>query len=189
MKKYSGYLIILLVGALIGFFFERVTNTSFENKINPIALAGLLLTIIIALYLEFIVRPSLSNSRNEKDIIIEELKEIRKICTEIQSCYNRIQLLTPIPQEDKGLLILSFRSLSNQIELLRDVVKYSKIRSIDSNCEDLFSVYIKFKKSLTGFGFDKQDFSYDRTNYTKHDLASKTFDKKVMHLIFDVNKL
>lgn len=189
MKRYSTYFIILICGILIGFFFERFSKVTFDDKINPIALAGLLLTIVIALYLEFVVRPSLSNSRNEKDIIIDELKEIRKICTNIQSCYNRVQSHAPISQEEKSELLQIFRTLSNQIEVLRDVVKYSKIKSIEENCKNLFSAYLKYKKSFTGFGFDRKDFYYDRVNYSKHEVSYKSFDKETMHFIFDVNKL
>ncbi len=174
---------------MIGFFFERFFKVTFDDKINPIALAGLLLTIVIAIYLEFVVRPSLSNSRNEKDIIIDELKEIRKICSEIHSFYNKIQSHVPIPYEEKTELLQIFRTLSNQIEVLLDVVKYSKIKSIEPNCTSLFLAYLKYKKSFTGYNFDKKDFAYDRINYSKHDVSFKSFDKETMHFIFDVNKL
>ncbi len=180
---------MLICGILIGFFFERFSKVTFDDKINPIALAGLLLTILIALYLEFVVRPSLSNSRNEKDIIIYELKETRKICITIQSCYNRVQSHNPISVEEKAELIQNFRTLSNQIEVLKDVVKYSKIKSLEANCKNLFDAYLKYKKAFTGFGFDKKDFAYSKMNYSKHEVSYKSFDKETMHFIFDVNKL
>lgn len=189
MKRYPISLIILICGILIGFFFERFSKVTFDDKINPIALAGLLLTILIALYLEFVVRPSLSNSRNEKDIIIEELKEIRKICTTIQSCYNRVQPHNPIPIEEKVELLQNFRTLSNQIEVLKDVVKYSRIVSIEKNCTSLFEAYLNYKKAFTGFDFDKKDFVYKKTNFSKHEMSYKNFDKQTMHFIFDVNKI
>ncbi len=187
-KKYSLKINILLIGMLIGFFVERSTGIVFENKINPIALSSLILTIIIALYLEFVVRPSLSNSRNEKDILIGHLKDMRTFCQEIQSNYNKLSSQDFISSEDKTTLVLQFRILSNHIELLNDIVEYSQIKDL-KNCSYLFKLYLNYKKAFTGFGFDKKEFTYNKVYFSKRDFAYKAFDKALMHLIFDVNKL
>jgi hypothetical protein len=189
LKTFYRQIIFLLIGLLSGFLISRFSHIHFEEKINPIAFASLILTILLAIYLEFAVRPSLTNSRNEKDIIIDQLKEIRSSCSEVHSQYEKIHNLRNIPQEERSELLSRFRLLSNHIDFLNDIIKYSKIKPVGAISKEISSKYFKYKKSLTGFGFDKENFFFDRIYFSKHESAYKELSKAIMHLIIDVNKL
>src|SRR5260221_12464569 len=95
LKKYYSQLLFLVIGILAGFFISRLP-IQFEPKISWIALADFLLTILLAIYLEFVVRPSISNNRNEKDILIDQLKEIKKEITVVHEKYSLIRNTAPL---------------------------------------------------------------------------------------------
>jgi len=93
-RSYYSQLLFLLTGILIGFFISRLP-IQFEPKVSWISLATFFLTLILALYLEFRVRPSLTNTRNEKDILIAEIKEIKAKVHSINALYTAIRNQNP----------------------------------------------------------------------------------------------
>lgn len=188
LKKYYSQIITCLLGGLTGFFIAVTWKLHFEEKVNPIAVASLILTIIIALYLEFSVRPSISNTRTEKDLLIDQLKEIKVLVSGIQELYHQVHS-TIIAIDNKKLILTKFRMLSNSIQGLKDIIEYSGAKPNGSNCQGLLSTYIKYKQALTGDKFGNSNFQYDKKNFSKHGKAYQDLNSCIQHFIIDVNKL
>jgi len=188
LRKYFGQLLFLLIGILAGFFISRLP-LKFEDKVSWIQLASFFLTIILALYLEFVVRPSFSNNRSEKDFIIEQLKEIKTDVGEIQQKYETLKKETPVTIEGKAELISKFRQLSNKIGFLKKLDTYCSITKNELISDEIFKAYIKYKKSLTGQKFNNKDFIFDRFYWKDQDKFYQEFINCIMCSIIDVNKL
>ncbi len=188
LRRYYSQLLFLIIGILIGFFISRLP-IQFEAKTNWIAFANFFLTILLALYLEFVVRPSFSNNRNEKDLLIDQLNDIRKEIVSIHEKYSETRKKIPIPSEDKNEIVTKFRSFSNLIDMLKQSDEYCSITRKSEMSDNIFKLYLEYKKSLTGHGFNKEAFSYDRLYWKNSETQYKNLLTCIMHSIIDVNKL
>jgi hypothetical protein len=188
LRKYYSQLIAAILGILVGFFIALFSRSYFDEKINPVALASLLLTIGIALYLEFFVRPNLSNTRNEKDLFIEQLKEMKVSALAIHEYYNEV-VGREVSAADKKKFLIQFRTLSLQISALKDLIEYSRTKQTGGHCEALFDAYLDYKKLITGSDFLNDNFKFDAKAYNKHTQAYNAVVTEIFHFIVDVNKL
>jgi len=189
LSRYYSQLITLLIGAIVGFLCNRIINGAyFEQKINPVSAASFALTIILALYLEFSVRPSISNNRNEKDLLIDQLKEMKTSLSEIHSLYisSRDNNLTSDYKKD---ITVKLRTLSNQINALIELSQYCVISKSFLKKEIFTKPYFSYKAALTGNGFDLDAFVYDRIHFNDTERKYNNLGKAIMHCIVDVNKL
>jgi hypothetical protein len=187
LRKYYSQIIFLFIGFLVGLIINRLP-IQFEQKTSWVPFANFFLTILIAVYLEFVVRPSFSNNRNEKDILIDQLKEIQKSVTGIQQLYEQLRKAV-LTSEDKSQLIQKLRSLSNEIDFLKTSDQHCTITKNKKIIKPLFGSYIGYKKALTGNGFDKDGFSYDRLYWKEQEGSFKGLIKAVIHSIIDINKI
>lgn len=188
LRKYYSQLLFLLIGLLAGFFISRLP-IKFEENVSWVALANFFLTILLAIYLEFVVRPSFSNNRNEKDILIDLIDEVKDQLSEIHEFYSKIKHTTPVAQNDKDELVAKFRVLSNRINILKHADSYCTITKEDRISKSIFDSYLKYKKALTGYDFSKNTFSFTRPYWRDHDNNFKSFTTVVIRSIIDINKL
>lgn len=187
LRKYYSQIMFLIIGFIIGFFITRLP-IKFEEKTNWVSLASFFLTILLAIYLEFIVRPSFSNNRSEKDILIDQLKDIRLEVSNLQSSYINVRDQTPLKPESKQELIAKLRGISNLIDLLKQTDEYCSITRQTEISENIFKEYLAYKKSLTGYKFDKATFYFDRLYWNKCENAYKNLMKATIHSVIDINK-
>jgi hypothetical protein len=187
LRSFYSQLLFLFMGILIGFFITRLP-IQFDPTISWISLATFFLTIILALYLEFRVRPSLTNTRNEKDILITEIKEIKAKVHGINDLYTAIRGQNPLEPEKKSELLGKIRELANQIQLVRQTDEYCKTFRHSHISERLIAVYITYKKSLTSRRFDEANFSFDRVYWSSQEQAFRKMMEISMQCIIDINK-
>lgn len=188
LRKYFSQLIFLVIGLLAGFFISWLP-IEFEEKINKIGLFNLMLTLLLALYLEFKVRPSFSNNRNEKDILIDQLKEIKEKAIELHDSYIELRDEQPLTGESKSKLLQGFRILSNNIDLFKQADEYCTITKKTQISDAIVKHYLTYKKSLTGHSFNDSAFHYDRLYWTKQEQSYKSLIKSIILSVIDVNKI
>lgn len=187
LRRYYSQSLFLLIGVLIGFFISRLP-IEFEERISWISLATFFLTIILALYLEFAVRPSLTNTRNEKDILIDEIKEIKAKVQTVHAFYTENRSHNPLDLDIKTELLSKIRELSNQIDLVRKTDEYCKSFRRLSLSGRLFIAYVSYKKELTGRKFNEPAFIFDRLFWKEQDAAFRTLQRTCMECIIDINR-
>jgi len=187
LRKYYSQLIFLFVGILVGFSISRLP-IQFDDKISPIALATFFLTIVLALYLEYKVRPSLSNTRNEKDILIESISDIKEKLNELHALYMSVRELNPLPEEKQTEILTKLREVSNLISLLKSADKYCKTYQRLAVPDKIIKAYLKYKKSLTGNKFKDPNFTFDRLDWKTQENAYRQHMTALNESIFDYNK-
>jgi hypothetical protein len=187
LKKYYSQLIFLIIGILAGFFISRLP-IEFDTKTNWIQLANFFLTIVLALYLEFVVRPSISNNRNEKDLLIDQLKEIKEKVNNNHEYYLSIRESNPLDQNTKNEILSKLRGISNLINLLKQTDEYCVTTKRSVVSQKVFKAYLEYKKALTGNKFNDDGFSYDRYYFNKHNTIYKSVMQAIIHGTIDVNK-
>jgi hypothetical protein len=187
IRKYYPLFLFFLTGLILGFFISRLP-LEFEPKTNWVSLASFFLTIALAIYLEFVVRPSFSNNRIEKDLIINQLKEIRTKIDELNTIYVTAREASLLSQEIKYDIVQRFRFISNQIDFLQQTIELCELSNGSNLSSLVFQPYAGYKRQLTGFGFDKPNFFYDRLHWIKHEKSYKKFIKATMQAIILVNK-
>lgn len=187
LRRHYLSVLFFIIGTIIGFFINRLP-LEFEPKTNWVSLASFFLTIALAIYLEFVVRPSFSNNRNEKDLLIDQLKAIQKDLRLLQDGYENMRNTQLLASNLKSDIVSRLRNISNQIDLLTQTDELCTITRSNEISEKVFKYYLLYKRSLTGYGFDKPDFSYDRRYWNKHETAFKNFTKAILHAIIEINK-
>ena len=187
LRKYFSQLIFLLIGFLAGFFVSRLPIT-FDEKISPIAFATFFLTILLALYLEFKVRPSLTNTRNEKDILIDLLTDVKAKLSEINDLYMTSRAHNPVPIEEQTDILSKLRDLSNTIALLKSTDEYCKMYQKLKISNRVVVVYLAYKKAITGNKFNEPNFSFDRLHWKSQEQTYRQHMKVIMESIIDINK-
>ena len=187
LKKHSSRLIFLVIGILIGFFISRLP-IKFEEKISWIALANFFLTVALATYLEFVVRPSFTNNRHEKDFLIEQLNDIRARIVILNKLYIEVREQVPLLQESKSKILIELREISNQIDLLKHTDKYlPRLPRKAIMSDSIFKAYLDYKKMLTGYNFNDTGFSYDRQYWMKANNKFKEATKLLVRTVIDIN--
>jgi hypothetical protein len=187
LRKYYSQLFFLCIGLLAGFFVSRLP-IKFEEKISPIAAATFILTILLALYLEFKVRPSLSSTRNEKDILIDAIKDIKSKLGELHVLYLAVRETSPVVLEKQSEVLAKLRELSNLIALLKEADGYCGMYQRLAVPDKIFKAYIKYKKALTGKKFNDPNFAFDRLNWMAQENAYRQHMMVLNESIFDYNK-
>lgn len=187
LKRYASKIILFIAGVLVGFFISRLP-LQFEEKINSIQFANLILTILLVAYVEFVVRPGINDKRNEKDLLIEQLGEIKKSLSGIHDFYLQLRFKTFLSPDDKSAMILKFREFSNNIDLLRQMDSACKKTQGLKLYEKNFSAYLDSKKALTGNKFDDDDFCYEKKTWSAHTAAIRNNFGIIVTTIIEVNK-
>ncbi len=187
LRRYYSQLIFLTIGILVGFFISKLP-IQFEPKISWISLATFFLTILLALYLEFVVRPSLSNTRNEKDILMDQLKDIKAKLVETHGVYVTARDESPLNYETRTAILMKLRELSNLIDIFKGTDEYCKTYRKLKITGRIISAYLKYKKAMTGYKFNEPSFFFDRRYWNKQDSAYNEHMKIIIHSVIDINK-
>lgn len=189
LKNRYSQILCLIIGALSGFFFYHIRAVQFEDKISWISFATFLLTIVLALYLEFRVRPSISNDRVEKDLVIDQLKVVREAASAVHDYYTTLKSQIPVDPASKTELVRKMRNISNEIDLLKQTVEHCQTTKKSTMPKSIFGAFIQYKRAVTGFKFDEASFSYNSEFWSKTDSKYKNLRMIVQHAIIDINRI
>ncbi len=188
LKQYRNQLLFTLIGIFVGFFIERFTHIDFKDKVDPISFANLILTLVIALLLALFIQPSNESARIEKNLHIEQLKEIKEIAKNIHNLFVLNYGIQPLNNDVKQSFISQFRNLSNQIDFFFSQTEFSKNENLSSQKKIIIDQLVKYKSAITGGSFNKNNFIFKSLPYNKYDNPYKNFSKKIIELIILGNK-
>ncbi len=186
--KYKFQIIFLLVGVQIGFFISRLPFINIEEKINVVDLLNLTVTITLAFLIAFYIEPKSQNNRIEKDIIIDNLKEISTCCKAIFNSLATHYKEVPLSEDNKNEMILKFKVLSNQIFSVRHQAEHCENLALTNGVNDLVSIYFEFKRRYTGFNFNSSTFKYNFVSLGSYQKSYLDTVKRIETLIFEVNR-
>lgn len=81
--------VLVIIGIFLGFVFCNYTFFEFEDKINLVDLANLIVTVLVALYLSVYIHDKQTKNQKEKDFLINEINELNIFIREIKECSTR----------------------------------------------------------------------------------------------------
>src|SRR5215217_164590 len=120
IRQFGVRIVFLLIGLILGIFIPMIPFLNFDNSINPIDVVNVVVTLILAITVAFFIEPMNEQTRAEKELLIEQLKEVKaeskSLHDNIISAYRQIPLLS----QERFQILASLRSLSNQLYLFLD---------------------------------------------------------------------
>ncbi len=188
IRTYKGQILFLLIGVLGGFFVARIKTFVFDDTINPMDFANLILTLFLAILIGLYIEPTEESKRSEKEMLNDQLKEVKSASKEIHDLFVSHYSATPLETERKNEIKLLFRNLSNQMNLFLDQANHSKYSLITRQEKDIKQKLFKLKQTITGGQFEKSDFTFKKSHYNIYDNAFLSFSKEINHLMIDINK-
>lgn len=187
-RVYGSHIITLLIGLLFGFFFWRYPYLMWESQINPMDFANLILTLILAWIIGFYIEPHNEERRVEKDLLIEQLKEVKIISKSIHDLLIENFHQNPLKESTKQKILNQLRNLSNQMQLFLDQSFHCQQNHIVNRKIEIQEMYYVFKRSITGGNFQASTFTFSAISVQRYELSFRKFEKEVNNLILDVNR-
>lgn len=185
-------LFLLALGLAMGFAMLmwaascQFGGLSLDLQIKPVDVATLAVSIFIAFFLQYYLASRATDSRAEKDLLIDYVSEVIR---DLRSCRDAVSAFGE-PEKITGVIsrkiLKKFRQLSNNLENLATVLKESDCRKLAGRCEDLKINYLSYKMAATGGNFPSQ--LYTRTQRSDQERSFRELNSTLQRLIFDVNR-
>ena len=145
------------VCALLGmvFFAAHVGwhGFSIDHKLNPVLLATLAVNIFIAYFLQFYLAPRASDSRAEKDILIDGLRDV---LASTRQCRDTLMLCHDagkISAEHAKLVKTHFRKIANGLDHVSTALAMSQCAKLAEDCKAIQDALFNYKSAATGGNF------------------------------------
>jgi hypothetical protein len=190
MKAFPRILVIaLLFAAVIIFLYlahRGYRGLSIDHKINPLEAITLAVNIAIALLVQYYFAIVLGNRRIEKNLLIDEVKDVLGILKECRAVVHTCQVEGKITREN-GRNILGFiHRLANGVESLQEVINMGGCKLLANQSDSWRECYLAYKMAATGGSFPARP--YEPRSIEDHDRACSALSKKLHSLIFDINR-
>lgn len=189
MKYVIGF-ILVIAGIVIGMGLQYYHPLfSFEDKIDIVGLATLVVTIFLAVYIPVFLEKSMHNKRGEKDVIIRKIEAlqatIRTVNQTVGECVQK-QVVSPA---NSCLIISLFTTISNELETIITLTDHCCKDKFKDEFEKIKAYRFQYRKIVTGGDFQKKGFKYDILDKKEEEKVYHSFDKSLCLLIFKVNGL
>lgn len=182
-------LIIFLLGALFGSSAIHYTkNIQFEDKLNVVDLATLLVTIFLAFYIPSILEKKLHNRRYEKETNIKKLEEIQGTIKDINIIVKECYRKNSISKTNERLILSYFTTLSNQIKTFINLVSICHSGCFIPEISNLRNARKNYKDCITGGGFQTKGYVFSSGVKNEEERLFQDFDKQICELIIKINK-
>lgn len=117
-------------------------GVTLKSQLDPIAVVALAVTIFIAYFVQHYLGRKAVESRVEKDLLIQDLREAQAALRRVREGYRKAP-------EDRPELLAQLRQLVNQLSDAKASLNESRYRSLAANMNGLFESYLLMKKTLT----------------------------------------
>ena len=145
-------------------------------EIKPTELATLFVNLFIALYLQYYLAPLVSDLRIEKNLLIDDIKELIAILKDLRESIDK-------NSEAKPILHL-FRRFSNGLDSFETALGVSQFKELLADLEKVKDDYFNYKKIVTGGSFPSPDGGPN----LRTDKPYSCLSVKLKALIFTINK-
>jgi hypothetical protein len=159
---------------------------SLDTEIRPVEVLTLAVNIGIAVLLQYYFTNKVSDLRVEKDLLIDDIREVRattKSCRDtLNQCYERGK----IGSQDSKLVLLLFRRLINGIEQVEAALGISQCSKFSKDIEPIKGCYLDYKMASTGGTFPSKP--YSQSTISEQERICRDLNLKLQSLIFRINK-
>lgn len=159
---------------------------SVEHKLDPVNLATLAVNAFIAYFLQYYFVSRAADSRSEKDILIDSLRDVltsvRQCRDTLLACHDASKIA---PTHAKSIKLL-LRKIANGLENVETAIGMSQCSALRQECKEIQRALFDYKSAATGGSFptkpyDAQSFSYQEQTY-------RALSEKLHGLVFKINQ-
>jgi hypothetical protein len=176
----------LVAGFLVGHFSRAFLSLDLKKEVSVADIFNFLTAVVIALLLQNIVQKRYSNERIEKDLLIENIKEVILVFKDTRTLFISVYNMKRIPLDDSKAIMGLLRNLANSLRSLEVCLKECSIEVETTRLEELKRLYFEYKRILTGGTFPSKPYSGEIFN-EEETIYSELYSKLQL-LIFNVNR-
>ncbi len=182
--------LFLFFGIFIGFLIKNYPLIKFNNEIKIYEVLNLLLTATIGFSIPFFIKKWIEDSRQVKNNLIEELKdllkEVERIKDKIKFCYSR----DSISQDDKDEINFLFEQSDMKFNCLEEVLISTYDIETKTLRTDLKDFYINYWKFVTGAEVMNSKFVRLEEDFIRrHSESYSKFEIKIKQAINKIHRL
>ncbi|MEO8649176.1 MAG: hypothetical protein ABI539_08425 [Acidobacteriota bacterium] len=176
----------LLGGLLLGYFGRQWISIDFKRELGLGDVLNFAITLVFAFVLQNYLQKRFGNERAEKEHLIDLIKDsitfLRDTRTAFMATYDSKKIL---PEDAKAIKAL-LRNLINSIELLKGLLNTCGYNSEGSECSNIETLYLEYKRILTGGSFPTKP--YDGGQFSDAEKAYGQLNSKLNHLRITLNR-
>jgi hypothetical protein len=117
--KWQPTVLAFLLGVLVALTMIRARYFKFNDEFNVASVLSLIITIGIAVGLQYYVNQKGGERRIEKDLLIDYVKESHSVLKEIRSLVRLAHQEGTISVEKQRAIVGTFRNLSNIVHSMK----------------------------------------------------------------------
>ena len=192
MTKNNFYIILLIIADLLLVIinFQLAGNLGvfiIDNTINTLSFISLLVTIVIAIFVPFLIKKVIDDNRGIKALIIDEVKELIHLVEQnhkiIADLYSKG---TVIENHHRDTVRNNFYDTELKIDSLQSQLEVS-YPSKKQTSKEIFDQYLKYKQFLTDGKFMLS--SYVNVDYDFYRDEKNSFAEFQKILITHIHKI
>ncbi len=183
-------IVSLLLGIVIGVGTQHYYPAfPFEEQIDIVEFATLLVTIFLAVYIPNFLEKSMHNKRSEKNVIIRKIETLQETVTSVNRVVTECVRKSAVSKDRESHLIHLFTTIAHQLDTIITLSEYSHKNIFQKEFEEIKNFRYQYKNIVTGGSFQEKGFKYTILQQKKQEKIYQSFDKSLSLLIFKVNKM
>jgi hypothetical protein len=190
MIRYIIVGILVIAGVVIGMGLQHYYPLfKFEDKIDIVGLATLIVTIFLAVYIPIFLERNMHNKRSEKDVIIRKIEVLQSTIRTVNHTVAECVQKQAVSTANNYQLISLFTAISNELDTIITLSEYCGKNKFKDDFEVIKNCRFQYRKMVTGGDFQKKGFKYTILDKKEEEKIYHNFDKELCVLIFKVNGL
>jgi len=190
MIRYVISVILIIAGVVIGMGLHHYYPLFiFEDKIDIVGLATLVVTIFLAVYIPIFLERNMHNKRSEKDVIIRKIEGLQSTIRAINYTVAECVQKQTVSSSNNYHLLRLFTTVSNELDTIITLADYSEKDRFKDDFAEIKNFRFQYRKMVTGGDFQKKGFKYSILDKKEEEKIYHRFDKSLCVLIFKVNGL
>lgn len=188
MRRLYSLLIALLffaIGLCTGYFGRQLLTIEFKKEFGLSDLLSFVTTIAIGLIVGNYLQQRYSNARVEKDLLIEDIKDVVRFTQDVRNIYWDCFHKQQISPDARVSMLAVLRNIANALTQLEKSLNDCKKTVGTLSIQAIKESYYEYKAVLTGGNFPKEP--YSGRNSMETEKAYLDFRAKLQSLIFTIN--
>lgn len=148
--KWIARAVILLVGITFGFIGREFLSVTFKNEFDIAHVLTIILTIIVAALLQYHAIARRGDARAEKDLLIEQVKEIIETASEVRKRFLTCFHTRTTSEEDFRFIKTALKNWSSSMSMLEDALQDCNMSKEKAALGIVKYQFFEYKRVLTG---------------------------------------
>ncbi len=183
--KWLARAVILLVGITLGFIGREFSSVTFKNEFDIAHVLTIILTIIVAALLQYHAIARRSDARAEKDLLIEQVKEIIETASDVRKRFLTCFHTRTTSEEDFRLIKAALKNWSSSMSMLEDALQDCSMNKEKETLTTVKYEFFEYKKFLTG---GQYLVPYSDYTFNSSELAFKRLRSQLQVLMRQINR-